>query len=371
MDRMQSNPLYSMDELNKALPSVQPNHTMEAVTKPSVLGTVKASAEDPFAISPVDYKTKCLNIVTEALRVVINHVHFSKRWPRIVFMCKKVDGKDATWHATDPNSRSEGYDIYHLAKHMSCGLNLKFYSSFLGISDFALSEYCNLFVTLRNPLDHAPFMATSSARHRDSVELTATKNAIKKAIDFITLIVSGVEVRQIAEVRIPLLAHIATLEEMKANLSDYATFRQRQQNLKAHLDENEPFCKMQVARSIIQQLSQKINDPAIQDMIVHVIGPRINCGDDQVLDSWFSGSTRDSVSQVSSPQAVQMPHSSADSTYYDMFQARQPPRNPSPNQSSSWEKPFQLFDPLGSKEWGGFSTSSPPPTGIWSYEQNF
>lgn len=360
-----------MDELNRALPSVQPSYKLDAPTSPSILGAVKTSSSDPFAISPVDYKTKCLNIVTEALRVVINHVHFSKRWPRIVFMCKKVDGKDATWHATDPNSRSEGYDIYHLAKHMSCGLNLKFYSSFLQISDFALSEYCNLFVTLRNPLDHAPFMATSSVRHRDSVELTATKNAIKKAIDFITMMASGPEVRQIAEVRTSLIAHISTLEEMKANLNDYAAFRQRQQNLKAHLDDNEPYCKKQVAHSVILQLSQKINDPAIQNLIVHVIGPRINCDDDQVLDSWFSGSTRDSVSQVSSPQAIHTPHSSADSTYYDVFQAGQPPRNPSPNQVSSWEKPFQLFDPLGTKEWGGFTTSSPPPSGIWSYEQNF
>ena len=369
---MQSNPLYSMDELNRTLPSVRQNYRVDAAaTKPTVFGTVKGS-EDPFAISPVDYKTKCLNIVTEALRVVINYVHFSKRWPRIVFMCKKVDGKDATWHATDPNSRSEGYDIYHLAKHMSCGLNLKFYSSFLGISDFALGEYCNLFVALRNPLDHAPFLGTSSSRDRDNVELTATRNAIKKAIDFINLMAAGQEVRQIAEIRTSLIGHIATLEEMKANLNDYAVFRQRQQNLKGHLEENESYRKKQVAHSIIQQLTQKINDPAVQDMIVHVLGPRINCSDDQILDSWFSGSTRESVSHVSSPQAIQTPpHSSADSTYYDVFQARQPPRNPSPSQASSWEKQFQLFDPLGTNEWGGFSTSSPPPTGIWSYEQNY
>lgn len=362
-----------MDDLNKALPTLHHNgYTIDTATKPSVLGRVKASSEDPFAISPVDYKTKCLNIVTEALRVVINHVHFSKRWPKIVFMCKKVDGKDATWHATDPNSRSEGYDIYHLAKHMSCGLNLKFYSNFLGISDFALSEYCNLFVALRNPLDHAPFASTSSLGHRDSVELTATKNAIKKAIDFLTLMAIGPEVTQIHEIRSALLAHINTLEEMKANLNDYAMFRQRQQIVKAHLDENEPFCKKQVAHSIIQQLTQKINDPAVQNMLVHVIGPRINCSDDQILESWFSDHTRDSVSQASSPPAPQTPHSSADSTYYDVFQARQPPRNPSPNQATSWgEKPFHLFESLGNKEWGSFSTSSPSPPGIWSYEQNF
>lgn len=369
---MQSSPLYTMDELNRSLPANYP-------TVPSVLGSVKSSSDDPFAISPVDYKTKCLNIVTEALRVVINHVHFSDRWPRIVFMCKKVDGKDATWHATDPNSRSEGYDIYHLAKHMSCGLNLKFYSNFLGISDFALSEYCNLFVALRNPLDHAPFLVTSSSVHRDSVELTATKNAIKKAIDFLTLMVSGPEVKQIVEIRVPLLAHIASLEEMKANLNEYAAYRQRQQNLKGHLEINEPYRKGQLADRIVQQLAQKIYDPSVQNMLVHIIGPRLNCSEDQVLESWFSASTkdstrdltRDSASHVSSPRAVQKSgHSSADSTYYDMFQAGQPPRNPSPNQTSSWEKPFQRFDPVGTKEWPSY-TSSPPPTGIWSYEQNF
>jgi len=283
-------------------------------------------------------------------------------------MCKKVDGKDATWHASDPNSRSEGYDIYHLAKHISCGLNLKFYSNFLGISDFALSEFCNLFVALRNPLDHAPFMATSSLKYRDSVELTATKNAIKKAIDFLTLMAAGPEVKQIIEIRAPLLVYLATLEEMKANLNEYALFRQRQQNLKMHLEENEPYRKKQIAQSIIKQLSQKINDPSVQDMIVHVIGPRIDCSDDEILDSWFKGSTSDSVS---SPQTIPTLHSSADSTYPDVFQARQPPRNPSPNQSSSWDRSYQQFDPLGTKEWGSFSTSSPPPNGTWTYEQNF
>jgi len=362
---MQSSPLYSMEDLDKALPSVRPS--FDSVPKPSVLGRIKVPSEDPFGVSPVDYKTKCLNVVTEALRVVINYVHFSKRWPRIVFMCKKVDGKDATWHATDPNSRSEGYDIYHLAKHMSCGLNLKFYSSFLGISDFVLSEYCNLFVALRNPLDHAPFLTMDTVNRQDA-ELVASRNAIKKAIHFLTMMTAGPEVKQIAEIRVSLASHLTALEDMQKNLNEYTTFRQRQHNLKAHLDQNEPICKKQVAHSIVQQLSQKINDPAIQDMLVHIIGPRLDCSDHQILDSWFCGNSTTSSprEQITSPRSVQTP---ADSTVYDMFQARQPPRNPSP---PSWEKSFNLFDPLGTKEWGNFSTSSPPPPpGVWSYDQSF